>query len=108
MTRRRTLWAASLVSLALALSGCPRRVAGLRPDGTEAPPADSIYFVLVDRFANGDRTNDGVIDPSDPAAFHGGDLQGVLNHLDELQALGVRTLWLSPVFKMRTEKLVGF
>lgn len=65
---------------------------------------DAIYFVLVDRFENGDPSNDGQVDRSDPAAFHGGDLQGLINRLDELQALGVRTVWLSPVFKLRDEK----
>jgi len=66
-----------------------------------------MYFVLVDRFANGDPTNDGAIDLSDPQAFHGGDLQGVIDHLDHIEALGIRTVWLSPVFAMRTEKFMG-
>ena len=68
------------------------------------PPDDAIYFVLVDRFANGDPANDGTVDPTDPQAFHGGDIAGVIAHLDEIQALGVRTVWLSPVFSMRTDK----
>lgn len=68
---------------------------------------DAIYFVMVDRFANGDPSNDGAIDPKDPQAFHGGDLQGVLDHLDELARLGVGTVWLSPVFAMRTEPFHG-
>ncbi|MBS1152529.1 MAG: glucosyl hydrolase family protein [Myxococcaceae bacterium] len=67
-------------------------------------PDGLVYFVMVDRFANGDPTNDGVVDLKDPAAFHGGDLQGVLNRLDWLQSLGVRTVWLSPVFAMRPDK----
>lgn len=67
-----------------------------------------VYFVMVDRFANGDPKNDGAIDVKDPNAFHGGDLQGVIDRLDYLQALGVKTLWLSPVFKMRTEKFYGY
>lgn len=71
------------------------------------PRASAIYFVMVDRFANGDPKNDGAIDLADPAAFHGGDLQGVLDRLDDLQAMGVGTLWLSPVFQMRTEKFFG-
>ena len=70
-----------------------------------APPVDdAIYFVMVDRFANGDPGNDGEIDLEDPTAFHGGDLQGVIDNLDYLQGLGVRTVWLSPVFAMRTEE----
>lgn len=73
------------------------------------PPAgDAIYFVMVDRFANGDRSNDGKVDLKDPQAFHGGDLQGVIDRLDGLQKLGVRTVWLSPVFQMRTEKFYGY
>jgi glycosidase len=76
-----------------------------------APTSDArqsaIYFVMVDRFANGDPKNDGAVDLKDPAAFHGGDLQGVLDHLDDLKAMGVGTIWLSPVFQMRTEKFFG-
>ena len=33
-----------------------------------------VYFVLVDRFADGDGTNDANADPKAPGAFHGGDL----------------------------------
>lgn len=67
----------------------------------------AIYFVMVDRFSNGDPTNDSEIDLEDPAAFHGGDLQGVIDHLDTLQEMGVGTIWLSPIFSMRTEKFFG-
>lgn len=70
------------------------------------PPADdAVYFVLVDRFANGDPKNDAQVDLSDPAAFHGGDLRGLREHLPELAALGVKTVWLSPIFEMRTDKI---
>lgn len=62
---------------------------------------------MVDRFANGDPANDGAIDPLDPQAFHGGDLQGVIDHLDHIQALGADTVWLSPVFRMRTTPFFG-
>jgi glycosidase len=72
------------------------------PGGHDLGP---VYFVLVDRFFNGDPSNDGDADPSDPQAFHGGDLRGVIDRLDHLQALGVRTVWLSPVFRMRTDKI---
>lgn len=72
----------------------------------EAPK--SIYFVMVDRFANGDRSNDGDADPKDPQAFHGGDLKGLISKLDWLEELGVDTVWLSPVFGMRTTKWHGY
>ena len=64
-----------------------------------------VYFVMVDRFANGDPSNDADADPGDPQAFHGGDLRGVIDKLDYLQGLGVETVWLSPVFRMRTAKI---
>ena len=58
----------------------------------------------MDRFYNGDPTNDGAIDPADPQAFHGGDLRGVSEKLEYLSELGVDTLWLGPITQMRTEK----
>jgi glycosidase len=67
----------------------------------------SIYFVLVDRFANGDASNDSGVDRDDPAGWHGGDLQGVLDRLDYLQNLGVQTLWLSPIFQTRSAAFMG-
>jgi glycosidase len=78
-----------------------------RPARSLAANGGAIYFVLVDRFADGDPSNNGSVDRADPQAFHGGDLQGVLQHLDELKDLGVGAVWLSPVFKTRTEKLHG-
>lgn len=77
------------------------------PTGQRQTPR-SIYFVMVDRFANGDRSNDGDADPRDPHAFHGGDLKGLLSKLDWLQELGIDTVWLSPVFGMRTSKWHGY
>lgn len=86
----------------------PVRYAGPIPQ--RSAPADSgdvIYFIMVDRFANGDPANDEKVDPSDPQAFHGGDLQGVIAHLDELSDLGVRTVWLSPIFATQDKKFHG-
>ena len=68
------------------------------------PPADLIYLVMVDRYSNGNPENDGEIDLADPQAWHGGDLQGITNHLDDLVALGVKTLWLTPISASRQEK----
>jgi neopullulanase len=66
---------------------------------------DVIYLILPDRFANGDPANDeprefpGSHDRSKSRAWHGGDLRGIREHLDYLKALGVTTLWLTPVVK---------
>lgn len=66
-----------------------------------------IYFLLVDRFANGDPANDGRVDLADPQAFHGGDLAGLVDRMDELADLGVHTVWLGPIARMRTEPFYG-
>ena len=58
-----------------------------------------IYQVLVDRFANGDVNNDYKVRPGYLARFQGGDWQGLIDHLDYIKALGVTTLWISPVVK---------
>jgi alpha-amylase len=66
-----------------------------------------IYQIVIDRFANGDPNNDINVEPSIPGRYHGGDWQGVIDHLDYLQALGVTALWISPVVK-NTESDAGF
>ena len=66
-----------------------------------------IYFLLVDRFANGDPSNDGRVDLADPQAFHGGDLAGVTQKLDYLAELGVDTVWMGPIAAMRDEPFYG-
>ena len=60
---------------------------------------DVLYFVLVDRFADGDPSNDAGADPKAKGAFHGGDLKGLLAHLDEISSLGVTALWINPLVK---------
>lgn len=73
-------------------------------------PQDVLYLIMTDRFADGDRTNDGlhaqstatspeaVAERAKPRGWHGGDLHGVLQHLDYLQQLGVTAVWLTPVY----------
>jgi alpha-amylase len=58
-----------------------------------------IYQVLVDRFANGDVNNDFLVRPGPLARYQGGDWQGIIDHLDYFQELGVTTLWISPIVK---------
>ena len=71
-----------------------------------SPPAlDSIYLVMVDRFHSGSSRNDGAVDLEDPSAFHGGDLAGLLEKLDTIEALGVDTLWLTPLGSMREQRI---
>ncbi|AMM52466.1 alpha-amylase [Rufibacter sp. DG15C] len=68
--------------------------------------SDFIYLVLPDRFSNGDPKNDKFKDMADPSADrnnpflrHGGDIQGIQNHLDYFQEFGVTALWLNPVIE---------
>ena len=67
---------------------------------------DLVYLILPDRFSNADPSNDKYADMADTASDrknpflrHGGDLQGIQNHLDYLAELGVTTLWLNPVIE---------
>jgi cyclomaltodextrin glucanotransferase len=68
--------------------------------------AETIYFIVTDRFHNGDPGNDLGDNPacSDPTRtnwlrYWGGDLQGILDKLEYLQAIGVSSIWISPVFE---------
>lgn len=58
-----------------------------------------IYQVLVDRFADGDLSNDYRVNLAAPARYHGGDWRGLADKLDYIQALGVTTLWISPIVR---------
>ncbi|HEY9723187.1 MAG TPA: alpha-amylase family glycosyl hydrolase [Oscillatoriaceae cyanobacterium] len=58
---------------------------------------DNIYFVLTDRFFDGDRANDMNVDKQNPNAYHGGDFQGVIDKLDYLKNLGVTAIWVTPI-----------
>lgn len=58
-----------------------------------------IYQVIVDRFADGDVNNDFHVRPGALARYQGGDWKGIEDHLDYFGALGVTTLWISPVVK---------
>ena len=68
--------------------------------------SDLVYLIMPDRFSNGDTTNDHVAGMRDQSLNrgeiydrHGGDMQGIINHLDYLQNLGITTLWMTPVIE---------
>lgn len=73
------------------------------------PQDEVIYFVLPDRFANGDPANDrgGLtggplttgFDPTRKGFYQGGDLKGLIARLDYLQGLGATAIWVGPIFK---------
>ncbi|MEU4420823.1 alpha-amylase family glycosyl hydrolase [Actinoplanes sp. NPDC024001] len=75
-----------------------------------APVTDeNFYFVMADRFANGDTTNDTGGLPADPLVsgfdptrkgfYNGGDLRGLLDRIDYIRGLGTTSIWLTPSFK---------
>ncbi len=66
---------------------------------------DVIYLITPDRFANGDAANDAVpsltegLDRADKNGRHGGDLQGIIDHLDYIADMGFTQIWLNPVLE---------
>ncbi|MFB6725943.1 pullulanase-type alpha-1,6-glucosidase [Kribbella sp. NPDC056345] len=85
----------------------------LRQDLTK----ERFYFLMADRFANGDKSNDAGgltgdrlqtgLDPADKGFYHGGDLAGVIQKLDYIKALGTTSIWLTPSFKNRPVQGAG-
>jgi glycosidase len=60
--------------------------------------ADSLYLIMTDRFADGDRSNDAAGNPRAlPRGWHGGDFAGITQHIDYLKQLGITAVWLTPV-----------
>ncbi len=113
--RNVTLWAA-IAGVAACLASCatpprpapPAAAPAASSAGASAPAAVSppllddwrdavLYFALVDRFADGDPSNDADVDVRQKGTFHGGDFVGLTEHLDEIASLGVNALWITPV-----------
>ncbi len=73
------------------------------------------YFVMGDRFANGETGNDegGLtgdrdvtgFDPTSKAYYNGGDLVGLQSQLDYIENLGTDAIWLTPIFKNKAVQL---
>jgi glycosidase len=98
--RRITAWCA-LTALACASWGADYKA--------RLPEDEVVYFVLPDRFENGDPANDrgGLtgdrlatgFDPTHKGFYHGGDLRGLTARLDYIQGLGATAIWLGPIYK---------
>ncbi|MET9357584.1 pullulanase-type alpha-1,6-glucosidase [Streptomyces sp. NPDC006617] len=118
--RVRRVAAVTATALAAALLPPLAARAGTPP----APPSDAklaktaarhdltreqFYFVLPDRFANGDAKNDrgGLTgtrlttgyDPTDKGFYQGGDLKGLTEKLDYIKGLGTTSIWMAPIFE---------
>ncbi len=83
--------------------------------------SEILYFILIDRFHNGDPTNDAGTNPAghvkyDPRlgntealkTYQGGDLRGVIDKLPYLDSLGVTAIWLSPVMDNSDDDFLGW
>ncbi len=99
----------SIIALALLLAAC-----GEKKETAQAEPAEvenvpftwegaNLYFLLTDRFNNGDPSNDLNYDRSQETAvlrgFEGGDLKGITQKINEgyFNDLGVNAIWMSPI-----------
>ncbi|WP_251050043.1 pullulanase-type alpha-1,6-glucosidase [Streptomyces sp. ISL-86] len=116
--------AAGVLAATLAVTLLPALPAAASAARPPAPPSDAklaaeparhdltreqFYFVLPDRFANGDPRNDrgGLtgtrletgLDPTDKGFYQGGDLKGLTDRLDYIKGLGTTAIWMAPIFK---------
>jgi alpha-amylase len=64
-----------------------------------------LYFVLLDRFADGDSSSNIGVQRNNPGGYHGGDLKGLTQQLGELSDLGVTALWINPVQKQMVKPM---
>ncbi len=95
--------ALALVALLLAM---PAAAASFRD---RLPQDETVFFLLPDRFDNGDAGNDrgglsgdrltAGFDPAAKGFYHGGDIKGLTGKLDYIQGLGATAIWVAPIFK---------
>ncbi|GLW51049.1 1,4-alpha-glucan branching enzyme [Streptomyces sp. NBRC 14336] len=131
--RRRTAQAGRVAAVTVtALAAALVQPLAARAQTPPAPPSDAklaaeparhdvtreqFYFVLPDRFANGDTRNDkgGLtgsrlstgFDPTDKGFYQGGDLKGLTKKLDYIKGLGTTSIWMAPIFKNRPVQGTG-
>ena len=66
---------------------------------------DVIYLIVPDRFANGDPSNDSTEDTKEkaersaPFGRHGGDIQGIIDHMGYISDLGATAIWMTPLLE---------
>ena len=59
---------------------------------------ETIYYMMIDRFNNGDQSNDENVKVDDPEEYHGGDFQGIIDKLDYIKEMGFTAIVLTPIF----------
>ena len=68
---------------------------------------DVIYFIVTDRFNDGDAANNIGHEPANPRGYHGGDLNGILAKTGYLKELGVTAVWITPVYFRNTGNTIN-
>jgi alpha-amylase len=116
--RRRIAPLLAVSAVALCALMLPTHVQAQESSAGQTPARDSLrppltrenlYFVMTDRYRNGDPSNDRAgltgsrevtgYDPTRKGWYHGGDLAGLISELDYIEGLGTTTIWLTPSFK---------
>jgi neopullulanase len=100
---------AAIIASFLATNAMAQTPAPLADVRARLPEDEVIYFLLPDRFENGDAANDrgGLkgdrlvtgYDPTAKGFYHGGDLKGLTKRLDYIQGMGATAIWVAPIFK---------
>ncbi len=103
------LCGAAFVAPGLAQTAAPVGASAEAEFRARDPSDELVYFVLPDRFANGDSRNDrgGLrgdrlrtgFDPTHKGFYHGGDLAGLTARLDYIAGLGATAVWVGPIFR---------
>jgi glycosidase len=117
----------AITTSALLITGCHASQPDLTVKASAANQAkynkrpitnEVFYFVMPDRFHNGNKSNDqgdpkrpisyGGLDKTSKRAFHGGDITGLEKKLDYLQELGITAIWMTPVLRNKAVQKDGF
>ena len=94
---RSILAAAIAVAMVSPATAAENYSALFKPVARGDQSTESVYFVMTDRFANGDTSNDGVgYNPADISYWHGGDFKGLTSKLDYIQSMGFTAIWITP------------
>ncbi|MCX7709372.1 MAG: alpha-amylase family glycosyl hydrolase [Clostridia bacterium] len=69
---------------------------------------DLIYFIMTDRFKDGDSSNNQDVKKESMNSYHGGDFQGVIDKLDYIRELGFTAIWITPVVENQPAGYHGY
>lgn len=93
----------TIIFTIVSIAGCKTQPEGFTKN-------DLIYFIMTDRFYNGDTSNDDYydVDSNNATAYHGGDLRGIIKKLDYIESLGTTAIWITPVVDNQSRGYHGY